>query len=424
MSDRERLDDAHALIFGVGEYLHLDPLPPAMRHGAEALGAVLSDVHHGGYRPDNVRVLVDAAVTREAILEELTILASLTGPQSTVVLYFAGHGGRFTAGGDEVYLLPVDADGSTAAALAATAVSASELAAALEAIPAGRLLLLLDCCHGGGLGSTAAATSESGGLPEGTCQAWSVGRGRVVLSSARGSEKSWLPAGNGLSFFTGHLLAALRGGAAGHAGWVRVWDLFEYLQPRVTADARANRHDQHPVFKADLDENFPVALALGGVGAGREEATDGYRYDAYVSYADREPDAGWVWETLVPHLEAAGLAVAVSGDVEEPGVFRVVGAERGITQARRTVVVLSEAYLEDEMTGFIDALAQTVGLEEGSARLLPVRFANVADGLLPARLRMLVTLDLHHPQRGPRNFNRLVRALQAPPAAGVASRAG
>jgi hypothetical protein len=117
---------------------------------------------------------------------------------------------------------------------------------------------------------------------------------------------------------------------------------------------------------------------------------------------------------LVPRLEEAGLAVAVSGDVEQPGAFRVVGAERGITRARRTVAVLSEAYLEDEMTGFIDALAQTVGLEEGFARLLPVCFGDLPASRLPARLRMLVRLDLGHPGRGRRNFNRLVKALHSP----------
>jgi hypothetical protein len=192
---------------------------------------------------------------------------------------------------------------------------------------------------------------------------------------------------------------------------VRAWNLFEYVQPRVTGD----RPDQHPVFKADLEENFPLALSLGG--QGESQATpvgEGCPYHAYLSYADRDPDASWVWGTLVPQLEEAGLRIAVSGDVEDPGVFRVVGVERGIARARRTVAVLSEAYLEDEMTGFIDALAQTRGLEEGFARLLPVRFGDVPPSRLPARLRMLVSLDLGHPVRGRRNFHRLVKALHAP----------
>jgi hypothetical protein len=87
---------------------------------------------------------------------------------------------------------------------------------------------------------------------------------------------------------------------------------------------------------------LPVALYLGGQKGVVPRDEEGFRYDAYVSYVDREPDTTWVWDTLVPRLEEAGLRVAVSGDVEEPGVARVVNVERGIKQAKRTVVVLYE----------------------------------------------------------------------------------
>ena len=394
-----------------------------MRHGAEALGTVLSDVHYAGYPSDNVRVLVDAAVTREAILEELTILASLTGPQSTVVLYFAGHGGRFAAGGDEVYLLPVDADGSTAAAPAATAVAASELAAALEGDPrrpAPAAARLLPRRRPGQ--HRRRDERERRGCPRAPARRGASGVGGWCSARRAATRSRGCRRGTGSASSPATCSPRCAAALPATPAWVRVWDLFEYLQPRVTADARADRHDQHPVFKADLDENFPVALALGGLGAGRRPptATATTPMSATPTASPTPAGCGRPWCLTGGRRPR----VAVSGDVEEPGVFRVVGAERGITQARRTVVVLSEAYLEDEMTGFIDALAQTVGLEEGAARLLPVHFSDLADGLLPARLRMLVTLDLHHPHRGPRNFNRLVRALQAPPAAGVASRAG
>jgi len=141
---------------------------------------------------------------------------------------------------------------------------------------------------------------------------------------------------------------------------------------------------------------------------------EGFRYDAYVSFVDREPDAGWVWKSLVPHLEGSGLRVAVSEDVEEPGVARVVNIERGIRQAKRTVVVLSEAYLTDYMADFENVLAQTMGIQEGTYRLLPVKIEPMDEGQLPTRLSMLTTLNLVHPRRAEREFGRLVRALQGP----------
>jgi len=273
------------------------------------------------------------------------------------------------------------------------------------------VFVAFDCCHAGGLGAAESLRNMRGGLPEAYCETLGTGRGRVVLASARSDESSWLPDARGPSVFTRHLLAAFRGGAGTQDGWVRAWELFEYVQPRVTAD----RPDQHPVFKADLEENFPVALSLGSQRSAAASAQeDECPFHAYLSYADREPDASFVWDTLVPRLEDAGLKIAVSGDVEDPGVFRVVGVERGLARSRRTVAVLSDAYLQDEMTGFIDSLAQTQGLEAGLTNLIPVRFGDLDPSRLPARLRMLVSLDLSHPQRGRRNFNRLVQALHAP----------
>ena len=213
------------------------------------------------------------------------------------------------------------------------------------------------------------------------------------------------------SLFTQHLLAGLHGGIATDDGLIRVFDLFEYVQPRVTAD----HPQQHPIFKAELEENFPVALRLGGQASAVAKDADGFRYDAYVSYVDRDPDATWVWEMLAPRLEQAGLRVAVSGDVEAPGVCaRVVGIEQGIRQAKRTVIVLSEAYLTDQITTFENTLAQTMGLQEGTYRLLPVKIGEIDEAKLPTRLGMLTTLNLAHPGRAAREFDRLIRALQGP----------
>jgi hypothetical protein len=231
------------------------------------------------------------------------------------------------------------------------------------------------------------------------------------LASSRGDERSWIPDDGGPSLFTRHLLTGLRGAARGRDGWLSAFDLFEHLQPRVTADHR----QQHPILKAELEESFAVARRLGGQVSPGEAEGDEPLYDAYLSFAAQAPEADWVWEVLVPDLEAAGLRVAVSGDVEEPGAFRVVGVERALERSRRTVAVLSDAYLEDEVAPFIDAMAQTLGLEQGVARLIPVCRGSFDRSRLPARLRMLVALDLAHPRRGRRNFNRLVAALSAAP---------
>ena len=92
----------------------------------------------------------------------------------------------------------------------------------------------------------------------------------------------------------------------------------------------------------------------------------------------------------------------------------MVNTERGIQQAKRTLVVLSPGYLEDNMADFENVAAQSIGIEEGSYRLLPVKIEPIDEERLPSRLRMLATLDLAHPRRADREFDRLAEALRGP----------
>ncbi len=406
---------AHGLVVGIAAYQNVQGLPSTVVKDARNVYDLLTDPAAGGYPPAQTKLLLDADATRAGMLDALGSLATSADADSTVVVYLSSHGGRVESGEHQgEYILPVDTVVGSERALAESAISGDEFGACLAAIPARKVVVIFDCCHAGGIGrpkdATAAVPDLKPGLPERYYEALQSGRGRVILASSRSTELSWVLAGHDNSLFTHHLLAGLRGGIASDDGLVRVFDLFEYLQPRVTAD----QHNQHPVFKADLEENFPVALWLGGQKGAIAKDVDGYRYDAYISYVDREPDTTWVWDTLVPRLEQAGLRLAVSGDVEQPGVDRVVGIERGITQSKRTVVVLSPLYLEDGIGSFENVLSQSIGVQEGTYRLLPVTIGGIDEGRLPARLAMLSTVDLVHPRRAERNFERLVEALQGP----------
>ncbi len=407
------LENAYALVIGIADYRRARKLPPAVRNDAQDIRNLLIDPRHCGYPPEQVQLLLDEQATADGIRAALKTLADATDPTSIVLLYASGHGGRVESGPHAgEYLLPVDADPSSARSLARTAISGDEFTAALRAIPAHKVVVFLDCCHAGGIGQPKDATAPviKAGFSDAYYDALEGGRGRVILASSRSDEHSWILPGDANSLFTRHLLAGLRGGIPSEDGLIRIFDLFEYLQPRVTGD----QPRQHPVFKAEIEENFPVALYRGGQKGVVAKDEQGFRYDAYISYAAQEPDATWVWDTLLPRLEEAGLRVAVSGDVESPGVARVVNIERGIRQARRTVILLSENYLADSMADFENVLAQTLGLQEGHYRLLPVKIRPLDAGRLPTRLSMLTTLDLTHPRRAEREFERLVRALREP----------
>jgi hypothetical protein len=284
-------------------------------------------------------------------------------------------------------------------------------------VPASRVLIVLDCCHAGGIGQPRASGASPTGALEGASftpglddrfqQVLASGRGRVVLSSSRVDEYSWVEPGARHGLFTEHLVRGLAGAAAGEDGFVRVFDLFEYVQPMVTA----TRPSQHPVFKGDLETNFAVTQGSHPPSVPSSEDPT-YRYDAYLSFAAADED--WVRTDLLPRLEDAGVSVAISRDVEELGVARVVSVERGLRQAKRTFVVLSEAYLDDTMLEFENTLAQTMGISDGRYRLVPVVIGDLSSRRLPERLSMLAALDLHRSRQPDRDHARLVAALKGP----------
>ena len=407
------MDDAYALIVGIADYLYVTKLPAAVCNDARDVRDLLVDPRYCGYPPGHVTMLLDGEATREAIIDTLSGLAVRAQPTSAVLVYISGHGGRVVSGAFAgEYILPVDTMLASGEDLAVTAISGDEFTTALKAIRARKVLVIFDCCHAGGIGQPKDVPGSliKAGLPDGYYERLAAGRGRAILSSSRDTESSYVLPAAANSLFTGHLLAGLKGGVSSEDGLVRVFDLFEYVQPRVTSD----QPDQHPVFKADLEENFSVGLYLGGKKEVTTTDEEGFRYDAYLSYADRDPDSTWVWETLIPRLEREGLRVIVSGASRDPGVPLVVNSERGIRQAKRTLVLLSAAYLEDNMADFENVAAQSVGIEEGSYRLLPVKIGPVDQAELPVRLRMLATIDLTDPRRVDREFGRLAEALRGP----------
>jgi hypothetical protein len=74
-------------------------------------------------------------------------------------------------------------------------------------------------------------------------------------------------------------------------------------------------------------------------------------------------------------LQSAGLRLAISGEVEESGAASAVNIERGIKHSKRTVTILPEDYLSDNWANFENVLGQTMSIQEGTYRLLPVKIA-------------------------------------------------
>jgi len=415
------LENAHALVVGIANYQNVRKLSASVLRDSMDVFKTLIDPQACAYSPQNVTLLQDEKATGVALRAALADLAGKTDGNSTVTIYLSSHGGRIEEGeyrGE--YIAPVDVrvDLADHSVLASTAISGDEFTAALKAIPARKVLVILDCCHAGGIGETKSLTPANGltkGFSQEMYDRLGSGAGRAILASARPEEESYILSGDQNSLFTKHLLAGLRGGVAGDDEFVRVFHLYEYVQPKVTGQ----QPNQHPRFKANLEDNFPIAFYKGGqkqlapAPAVKEEE---FAYDVYISYADKEPDATWVWDTFIPKLKAEGFdpkRIAVAGEVREPGVTLLLQTERAIKQSKRVLMAMSNQYFDDPRATFDFELAQDLQVREENFRLLPVIFApDIDESRIPDRIRMYAPSDLT--RRTESRTQTLIGALKEP----------
>jgi hypothetical protein len=418
------LADAHGLVVGIANYQNVTSLPASVLADARDVHGMLTNTDLCAYPPGNVALLLDGEATASAIRSELARLAANATSDSTVCIYLSSHGGRIEDGpGAGDYLIPVDASIDSDAALAGSAISGAEFTEAVRAIPARKLLVLFDCCHSGGIGQPKAVAGPAiKALPESYYETLATGVGRVIIASSRSSEFSYvLPAASN-SLFTHHLLDALRGGAPGPGGVIRVFDVFGYVQPRVTAD----QPNQHPIFKAEVEDNFPVALYLGGksatptapsaaiVGAtsmATLAAQGRPRYDVFLSYAKDDPQGPWVRQTLRPRLEQAGLRACIDHRDFRLGAARIREIERAVEQSRYTLAVLTPAYVESNFAELESVLAQHLGEEESERRFLAVMREKTRPRL---SIRATLWLDMTDDRDLDINVDRLVYELSQP----------
>ncbi|MCB0040548.1 MAG: caspase family protein [Caldilinea sp.] len=250
----ETFDHGYALVIGVGADL------PNTVDDATGLANILRDKERCAYPDDHVHVLAGTEAARDQILATLEELAEIQDSEATVVFYFSGHGYTvMTTIGQAYYLMPY---GYSVSQLSKTAISGKELIDRLAAIPAKKLLILLDCCHAGGIDQSKApgADFSKAPLPPEAQTLMAQGSGRVVIASSQANELSY--AGKPYSAFTLALIEALCGkGASRQDGYVRVADLAMYTREMVPK----RTHDrQHPVLDFDKADNFVLAYYAAG----------------------------------------------------------------------------------------------------------------------------------------------------------------
>lgn len=235
-----------ALVIGLSRYR--EKAVPAVKYGArdaEVVARYLENV--AGVDSRNLKLLTDETATKsdlEAYFEDW--LPRRVGPDSTVFVYYSGHG-MPDAAGREAFLVPYEGQPDFPSKL----YPLQRVYDALAKLPAKAVVVLLDSCFSGAKGR---GLAREGARPLITSSVGAGPGGRVVvLSSASGSQIASDLDSVEHGLFTYYLLKGLRGEAdADRDGSVTLSELFAFARENVSkrASVELNR-DQTPVISGD-----------------------------------------------------------------------------------------------------------------------------------------------------------------------------
>ena len=204
------------------------------------------------YRDVEVKLLTDAAATREAVMDGLEWLERQTTAKDVAVLFLAGHGINDEVGA--YFYLPWNADPDR---VKSTMIPSTEFQSTLAKLP-GKALLFLDSCHSGNVLKVKlrGATDPNRFINELS----SAENGVVVFSASTGRQASQESPEWGNGAFTKAVVEGLDGKADfQHSGRVTLNMLDLYVSERVK---QLTRGSQSPTTaKPNNVQDFPIALA-------------------------------------------------------------------------------------------------------------------------------------------------------------------
>ena len=354
------------------------------RRDAVALHALFADTLGTGGR-----LLTDEEAPLRAIREALESLKS-ADPDDIVVLFFSGHGApsHHLVAHDTN---PVDVEG--------TGLPLAELTERFAAIPARRLICILDCCFSGGMGAkvlmpeVAARELRS---TEDLLQRMS-GDGRVILTASNASQEAWEQATLGHGFLTYHLIEALLDvPAIAEGASIRLLRVLEYVTRSVIDAAASIGKDQRPSVRGTLDGDviWPVFQRGAAYSAAfpdwtRRKATSDLRSLENLGFPTELVDA---WAGAIPSLNAlqlaaindhgllAGRNVLVSAPTSSgKTMIGELAALKAVTERRRSIFLLPmRALVNDKYAAFtrtygpygIRTIRATGEIEDDNAALM------------------------------------------------------
>ena len=271
----------YALMVGIDEY---DPA-----YGASSLPSCVNDaegmrsaflVDSARWSSGNITTLTDSSATEAAISSQLATLAATAVSGDVVVYFHSSHGGQ--SSGTDTFLCAHDASYTDA-----------ELAADLANFADGvTVIVIVDACHSGGLFQSADSGGRGGwDLAANTMRQLNL---RVAKSGTKAPSIGWITAcdydetcwaGNPYSLFTGYLISAFTNGDANSDLDVTFRELFDYADPRATADNSGQ--DGQILNSAVLASTIAVGVSSSG-GADAYEHDDSFSGASSINDGDSQ----------------------------------------------------------------------------------------------------------------------------------------
>lgn len=236
-SETSQRFSAHSHVLAVGRSHYDMPLAtlPAVETEITEIVEALTDPLGCAIPRVNVTHLVGTDCSREAVLAHLDAYASTLHQDDILVVYFAGHGKNSDTGFE---LITNEDD--------LTTLDSATLDNALRRIPTRGILMVLDCCGGGGFAERAPGFFQSLGDRE----------FRILLSSTRENQSSWELRNPPRSLFTRRLLSVITGQTQlDPSGGVYLTELLSYLQTSVVEDSRKVGKLQEPIFSGAYSQD-------------------------------------------------------------------------------------------------------------------------------------------------------------------------
>ncbi|WP_280432623.1 caspase family protein [Nocardia brasiliensis] len=213
---------SRAVLIGVGDYVHLTPLPATIEN-VNALAGCLRDRALWGL-PDGNCVVIRNPRAQETILDAVHEAADEA--TDSLIFYFAGHGLIDPDSGELLLGLTGSVQGR-----AYRAMQYEHVRRALRYAKARRRIVILDCCYSG---KAVTGMSDSASVVADEVSA----EGTFVLASAPENKQALSPDGEKYTAFTGELINLLNNGLQDGSEFISLQTLYSQTTRCLIARSR------------------------------------------------------------------------------------------------------------------------------------------------------------------------------------------